>query len=91
MARPAVEAQRGCRLVRCIPVNLGPSGIDCECVYDDRSKDQDTLARHKAAIITALLRALADKGLTLAYPTQTTYTAGPDGKLVMPWAPPAKA
>ena len=27
-ARPAVEAQRGCKLVRCLPINLGPSGID---------------------------------------------------------------
>ena len=90
LARPAVEKQRGCKLVRCMPVNLAPSGIDCECVYDDKSKDQDTLARHKAAIITALLEALAERGLDLAYPTQTTYTAAPDGTLVMPWAPPAK-
>src|SRR5918993_3378235 len=30
LARPAVEKQRGCKLVRCIPTNLGPSGIDCE-------------------------------------------------------------
>jgi len=90
-ARPAVEGQKGCRLVRCLPVNIGASGIDCECVYDDRSKDQDTLARHKAAIITALLRALADKGLALAYPTQTTFTAAPDGTLVMPYAAPTKA
>jgi len=88
-ARPAVESERGCKLVRCAPVNLGPSGIDCECVYDDKSKDPDTLARHKAAIIIALIDALADRSLTLAYPTQTTYTAGPDGKLVMPYAPPA--
>ena len=88
LARPAVEKQRGCKLVRCMPVNLAASGIDCECVYDDKSKDPDTLARHKAAIITALLEALAERGLTLAYPTQTTYTAAPDGTLVMPWAPP---
>ena len=90
-ARPAVEAQRGCRLVRCAPINLGASGIDCECTYDDKSKDPDTLARHKSAIIIALLDALADRGLTLAYPTQTTYTAAPDGTLVMPYAAPAKA
>ncbi|MGH6658258.1 MAG: hypothetical protein ACREBM_01255, partial [Sphingomicrobium sp.] len=88
IARPGVEAQRGCKLVRCLPVNLAASAIDCECVYDDKSKDPDTLARHKAAIITALLDALAERDLVLAYPTQTTYTAAPDGTLVMPWAPP---
>ena len=90
LARPAIEAQRGCKLVRCLPVNLAASGIDCECVYDDKSKDPDTLARHKAAIIVALLEALAERSLGLAYPTQTTYTAAPDGTLVMPWAPPPK-
>jgi small-conductance mechanosensitive channel len=90
VARPTIEAQRGCKLVRCIPVNLGPSGVDCECVYDDKSKDPDTLARHKAAIIIALLDALAERGLSLAYPTQTTFTAAPDGTLVMPYAPPAR-
>jgi hypothetical protein len=91
IARPAVEAQRGCKLVRCIPINLGPSGVDCECVYDDKAKEPDTLARHKAGIIVALLDALAERGLVLAYPTQTTYTAAPDGSLVMPWAPPVKS
>ena len=90
LARPAVEAQRGCKLVRCIPINLGASGIDCECVYDDKSKEPDTLARHKAAIISLLLDALAERGLALAYPTQTTYTAAPDGSFVMPYAPPLK-
>ena len=90
IAVPAVEGQRGCKLVRCAPINLGPSGIDCECTYDDKSKDPDTLARHKAAIIVALLEALAERGMALAYPTQTTYTAAPDGTLVMPWASPAQ-
>ena len=90
VARPAVEAQRGCKLVRCMPTNLAASGVDCECVYDDKSKDPDTLARHKAAILIALLDALAERGLALAYPTQTTFTAAPDGTLVMPWAPPTK-
>jgi small-conductance mechanosensitive channel len=89
-ARPAVEGQHGCTLVRCLPTNLGPSGIDCECVYDDRSNEQDTLVRHRAAIITALIDAFGKRGLVLAYPTQTTYTAAPDGTLVMPYAPPVK-
>jgi hypothetical protein len=91
IAAPAVEAQRGCKLVRCLPVTLGPSGIDCECIYDDKSKDPDTLARHKSAVIIALLQALTKSGLGLAYPTQTTFTAAPDGTLVMPYAEPGKA
>ena len=35
-------------------------------------------------------RELAEEGIDFAYPTQTTFTAAPDGTLVMPYAPPAK-
>ena len=32
--------------------------------------------------------AFAEHGLEFAYPTQTTFTAAPDGTLVMPYAAP---
>jgi hypothetical protein len=32
------------------------------------------------------LRALGEAGLQLAYPTQTSFTAAPDGRLVLPWS-----
>ena len=51
--------------------------------------DPDTLAAHKSAIIIGAARAFAARGIDFAYPTQTTFTAAPDGTLVMPWAPPA--
>ena len=38
-----------------------------------------------------LFEAMTAAGYHFAYPTQTTFTAAPDGTLVMPWAPPAKA
>ena len=84
----AVTATKNCKLVRCGATAFGPSAIDCELVYDDRTSDQDALARHKSAIITAVMRTFAAEGIGFAYPTQTTFTAAPDGKLVMPWAPP---
>ena len=86
---PCIAAIKGCRLVRAVATGFGPSAIEAELVYDDRSTDPDTLAAHKSAIITAVMRALADHGIAFAYPTQTTFTAAPDGTLVMPWAPPA--
>jgi hypothetical protein len=33
----------------------------------------------------------AARGIEFAYPTQTTYTAAPDGTLVMPYAEPKSA
>jgi small-conductance mechanosensitive channel len=79
---------KGCRLVRCVATAFGPSSIDAELVYDDRTTDPDNLAKHKSAIIVAIARAFAERGIDFAYPTQTTFTAAPDGTLVMPWAAP---
>ena len=79
---------KGCRLVRCVATAFGPSSIDAELVYDDRTNDPDNLAKHKSAIIIAIARLFAERGIDFAYPTQTTFTAAPDGTLVMPWAAP---
>ena len=37
-----------------------------------------------------LLRTFRERGIPFAYPTQTTFTAAPDGRLVMPYAEPKK-
>jgi len=86
-----VASVKGCKLVRCAATAIGPSGIDCELVYDDRAREADTLALNKSAIITGLLRVFEREKIELAYPTQTTFTAAPDGTMVMPYAPPAPA
>ena len=88
---PVVNAIKSCRLVRATAVGFGPSAIDVEMLYDDRTIDPDKLAAHKSAIIIGVMRALAEQGISFAYPTQTTFTAAPDGTLVMPWAPPVPA
>jgi small-conductance mechanosensitive channel len=89
LAKTAVEAQPGCKLVRCVITAMAPSALDHELVWDDKAIDPDRLSRHRAGIILALIEALGREGIAFAYPTQTTYTAAPDGTLVMPWAPPA--
>ena len=88
---PVVGALHGCRLVRAAATGLGPSSVDVELVYDDHAGDPDKLAAHKSAIIAGTMRIFAEQGIDFAYPTQTTFTAAPDGTLVMPWAPPARA
>ena len=84
----AVESIKSCKLVRCCATGFGPSSIDCELLYDDRSRDPDTLAKHKSAIIIGVKRAFEREGVEFAYPTQTTFTAAPDGTMVMPYAEP---
>ena len=91
IAEEVIKLVKTAKLVRCIPTALAPSSIDCELVYDDRTISPDTLAHHRADIIIGIARALAREKIAFAYPTQTTYTAAPDGTLVMPWAPPPTA
>jgi len=89
LAEEVLKAVKTAKLVRCVATAFAPSSIDCELVYDDRTVSPDTLAHHKSDIIIGLARALAREKIEFAYPTQTTFTAAPDGTMVMPWAPPA--
>ena len=91
IAEDVLKAVKTAKLVRCVATAFAPSSIDCELVYDDRTISPDTLAHHKSDIIIGIARAFEREGIEFAYPTQTTYTAAPDGKLVMPWAPPQPA
>jgi small-conductance mechanosensitive channel len=86
----AVEPLKTAKLVRCVPIQFGLSSIDCELVYDDRTINPDKLSEHKADVIIGVMRIFAREKIQFAYPTQTTFTAAPDGTLVMPWAPPAE-
>jgi small-conductance mechanosensitive channel len=87
LARAAVEAQPGCSLVRCVLVAFGASSLDHELIFVHEGLDADAMFAKRAAIIIALLKSFAAEGIEFAYPTQTTFTAAPDGTLVMPYAP----
>ncbi|MEJ7777464.1 MAG: mechanosensitive ion channel domain-containing protein [Sphingomicrobium sp.] len=84
----AVNAQRGCGFVRCSMTAFGPSSLDHEVVYDTASVDPNVIAADRSAIMMRLIEAFAAEKVEFAYPTQTTFTAAPDGTYVMPYAPP---
>jgi small-conductance mechanosensitive channel len=86
IAKVAVEGQSGCRLQRCVLTTLAPSGLEHEMVFVHEGLDADAILAKRAAILRALLAGLDEAGLQIAYPTQTTFTAAPDGTLVMPYA-----
>ncbi len=90
LAKGAVESRKGCTFVRCSILGFGPSSIDFELLYDSRNTDLNKVAADRTAVALAVLRSFAEHGIQFAYPTQTTFTAAPDGTLVMPYAPPAR-
>ena len=77
---------KGVRFVRCAVRGFGASSIDFELVYDDRGRDIDARSANRSAICIGIIRAFAAEKIEFAYPTQTTFTAAPDGTMIMPYA-----
>jgi small-conductance mechanosensitive channel len=85
MVRDVVEAHGG-EYIRCGMTGFGPSSIDFDIQFDVRSEDYDVVFNARHAISLALLERFAAEGIAFAYPVQISYTAAPDGSLVLPYA-----
>ena len=86
VAEESVKAQPGCGFVRCAMTAFAASSLDHEIVYDIASTDPNVIAADRSMIMMRLIEAFAAEKVEFAYPTQTTFTAAPDGTLVMPYA-----
>jgi small-conductance mechanosensitive channel len=64
-AEGAVEAQKGCKFVRCVLSGAGNGALTFELVYDHTSRDPDKLATDRAAVLRALVETLGTKKLEL--------------------------
>ncbi|MDV3257244.1 MAG: mechanosensitive ion channel family protein, partial [Sphingomonas sp.] len=85
LAKSAVESRSGCHFIRCSILAFGASSIDFELIFDSASVDADVVGADRTAVAIAILRLFAQHGLEFAYPTQTTFTAAPDGTMIMPY------
>jgi small-conductance mechanosensitive channel len=85
-----VEAH-GCEFIRAGFTTFGPSSLDFQLVFDVNSDDVEEMFKARHAVGIAIVERFDREGIKFAYPTQTTYTASPDGTLVMPYAPPISA
>lgn len=86
LTKAAVESRKGCSFVRCGVTGFGASSIDFELLFDSRTTDPGKLAADRTAVAAAILRSFAEHELEFASPTQTTFTAAPDGTKIMPYA-----
>jgi small-conductance mechanosensitive channel len=78
-----VEQDERCQLVRCGITALGDSSIDYELHFDVLSQ---AFLDPRHELIVNLISRFAAEGLEFAYPTQTTFTAAPDGTMIMPYS-----
>jgi small-conductance mechanosensitive channel len=82
----AIVEKEGLVFIRAGFANFGPSSLDFQLTFDVSGDDLDQLfdARHRVGV--AIIESFVREGIRFAYPTQTTYTAAPDGTMVMPFA-----
>ncbi len=84
MLREAVEAA-GQSFVRAGFVGFGASSLDYEVEFDTPPGFQEMYDARHAVGIGVLARLNVD-GVEFAYPTQTTFTSDPEGKMILPYA-----
>lgn len=80
-----VEAE-GHEFIRSSFLAFGPSSLDFELVADIHNDDYNEVIAARTAIGIRVFDEMTKAGYDFAYPTQTTFTAAPDGTMIMPFA-----
>jgi small-conductance mechanosensitive channel len=65
-AEHAVNAQKGCKLARCVLSGAGSGALAYDLVYDDSAIDNETMALNRSSILRTLIERLATHDLVLA-------------------------
>jgi small-conductance mechanosensitive channel len=86
--RAIVEAQPQAVFIRCGMTGFAPSSLDFELQFDVTSPDYEIAFATRSTICLEILQRFGDEGIAFAYPTQTSFTAAPDGSFVLPYAEP---
>ena len=80
-----VESQPLTTFDRAHVTAFSASSIDLELVFFVEAAEYPVFMHARQEIMLAILRRFDELGVAFAYPTQTTFTAAPDGTLVMPY------
>jgi len=88
LLKAAIESVDRCTFDSCGLDNFAPSSLDFLLIYEIHEADPGDALDRKHLVNNAILRLFTEKGIQFAYPTQTTFTAAPDGRMVMPFAEP---
>ena len=89
ICKEVVESCDKCSFVRCGMSGYGASSLDFSLEFDVKSEVWQKVFDARSQVLIALLQRFNADGIEFAYPTQTSFTAAPDGTMIMPY-PPAK-
>ena len=81
LLKEVVEANGG-TFVRAGFVGFGASSLDFELEFDTDGPDYQSFYDTRSTIGLAILARFNAEQLEFAYPTQTTFTAAPDGTMI---------
>ncbi|WP_232495813.1 mechanosensitive ion channel family protein [Novosphingobium kaempferiae] len=82
--RELVEAEGG-KAARAGFETFGASSLDFSLLVDVPGRDWNVAHPLRDRLMVAIVRRFAQEGISIPYPTQISYTAAPDGTLVMPY------
>ena len=85
LVRHIIARHEHALMIRCGITGFGPSSVDFELHFDVATTDYEYAFGTRSAICIELLGAFGSQGIRFAYPTQTSFTAAPDGTHVMPY------
>ncbi|PKP91944.1 MAG: mechanosensitive ion channel protein MscS [Alphaproteobacteria bacterium HGW-Alphaproteobacteria-16] len=80
-----IVEKAGGQVARASYEGLGASSVDFALWFDIPGDDWPTAHKVRDNVIIGVLRRFADEGISIPFPTQTTYTADPQGKLIKPY------
>lgn len=84
MLREIVEGA-GAHVARASYNAFGASSVDLVLEFDLPGNDWDTAHATRDRVMIEILRKFAAEKITIPYPTQTAFTAAPDGTLIYPY------
>ena len=85
IVKEIVASCEKCAFVRCGMSGFGASSLDYALEFDVKSEVWQKVFDARHQVLTALLARFNREGIEFAYPTQTSFTAAPDGSLIMPY------
>ena len=91
MVRDIVKAHDRTSFVRCGLSAFAASSLDFELVFDVHVDDFETAFEIRHKICVDMADRFAEAGIAFANPTQTAFSAAPDGTLIMPYPEPKAA
>jgi small-conductance mechanosensitive channel len=83
--RAIVEREALARFDRAHVTAFNASSIDIELVFFVEASDLPDFLQTRQEVMLGILRRFAELDIEFAYPTQTSFTAGPDGRHIMPY------